>query len=40
MFIDDLEKKNNDSVFILRQTFFVVSNKQSAEKNFNVMMIK
>jgi len=41
MFVDDFEKKeNNDSILILKQTSSVVSNKQSAEKNLSVMMIK
>jgi len=39
-FIDNLEEENNDSVLILRQAFSVVSNKQFAEKNLSVMMIK
>jgi len=40
IFVDDLEKENNDSVLILKQTSSVVSNKWSAEKNLSVMMIK
>jgi len=40
MFVDDLEKENNDSVFILKQTSSVVLNKWSAKKNLNVMIIK
>jgi len=40
MFVDDFEEKNNDSVLILRQISSIVSNKQSAEKNLNIMMIK
>jgi len=40
MFVDDFEEKDNDSVLILKQISFVVSNKWSAEKNLSVMMIK
>ncbi len=40
MFVDDFKEENNNSVFILKQTSSVVSNKQSAEKNLSVMMIK
>jgi len=41
IFVHDLEKEeNNNSVFISKQTFFVVSNKQSAEKNLSIMIIK
>jgi len=40
MFIDDLKEKNNNNVLILRQTSSVVSNKQFAEKNLSIMIIK
>jgi len=40
MFVDNFEEENNDSVFISKQTSFVVSNKWSAKKNLSVMMIK
>jgi len=40
MFVDDFKEENNNSVFILKQTSSIVSNKQSAEKNLSVMMIK
>jgi len=38
--VNDFKKENNNSVLILRQTSFVVLNKQSAEKNLSVMIIK
>jgi len=40
MFVNDFKEKNNNSVFILKQTSFIVLSKQSAEKNLSVMMIR
>jgi len=39
-FVNDLKEENNDSVLTLKHVSSVVLNKQSAEKNLNVMMIK